>query len=140
MTTVAHVPTRSVHLGLTHLEVNDKLVKLLKCPLCNFMNIHDDEIQHHIQWTNDTKHNIDLKSLDNRSCLITSSKDSQYGPYVGKENLNLPWIRCLFCDYQNKIEFDLSLHILEEHRRKLLQSTFDAQDRRRTVRGRKQRE
>ena len=37
-----------------------------------------------------------------------------------KRGLKLPWNKCLWCNYRDKIEFDLSLHFLEEHRDKLL--------------------
>lgn len=41
-------------------------------------------------------------------------------PFSGKEPIRLPWIQCLYCNCKEKIEFDLSLHFLEEHTEELL--------------------
>lgn len=57
---------------------------------------------------------------------------SPYGPYLSKEALKLPWIRCLFCNYQDKKEFDLSLHVLEKHKDKLLEIPISSRDRKTT--------
>ncbi len=46
-----------VHLGTTHLWVNEEFVRLYKCPLCSFQNIHKDVINHHIQYAFDKYHN-----------------------------------------------------------------------------------
>jgi hypothetical protein len=40
---------------------------------------------------------------------------SPYGPYISKKDMPGQWIRCLWCNYRDKIEFDLSLHMLEKH-------------------------
>jgi hypothetical protein len=58
------------------------------------------------------------------------SDTGPYGHYQDKEGLDLPWIGCLFCNYQDKLEFDLSLHMLEEHREELLQLPITRQERR----------
>jgi sarcosine oxidase delta subunit len=108
-------------LGLTHLLVNGRPERLLKCPFCNFRNIHEDTITHHIRYTNDAKHDVDISQLDKSRYIVTRMLiESPYGPYVRKEDLPLPWIRCLWCNYRDKIEFDLSLHFLEEHKKQLL--------------------
>ena len=65
-------------------------------------------------------------------------KESPYGPYLSKAEIKLPWIRCLWCNYRDKIEFDLSLHMLEKHGpgkfadHKLMQLEIFASDRKRT--------
>jgi hypothetical protein len=46
-----------VHLGTTHLWVNNEFVPLYKCPLCHFQNIHKDVINHHIKYSSDKYHN-----------------------------------------------------------------------------------
>src|SRR6266498_23796 len=108
-------------LGTTHLHVNGKLVRLLKCPFCNFRNIDEETITHHIRYTNDAKHGIDLSWLDKSRYVVTKkSTESPYGPYVSKEDIKLPWIKCLWCNYTDKIDLDLSLHFLEEHKKELL--------------------
>lgn len=37
----------------------------------------------------------------------------------GSDNLPLPWIRCLWCSYQDKIERDLSWHFYDRHKYQL---------------------
>ena len=55
----------SVVLGVTHLLVDGELTPLLKCPFCNFRNIHEDTITHHIKFTDDTYHkDVDIEQLD----------------------------------------------------------------------------
>ena len=44
----------------------------------------------------------------------------------------LPWIQCLWCDYRDKVEFDLSLHMLDGHKQKLLQLPIYSSRRKRT--------
>jgi hypothetical protein len=110
-----------VILGVTHLLVNGKPERLLKCPFCNFQSIHEDTITHHIRYTNDPKHDVDIDQLDNTHYIVSRAiKESPYGPYVRTEDLPLPWINCLWCDHGDKIAFDLSLHFLEEHLEELL--------------------
>lgn len=121
-----------VILGLTHLWYDGKLVRLLKCSFCNFRNIHEDTITHHIRWTDDAKHDVDLNSLDKNSFIVTKKQtESPYGPYISKEDLPLPWITCLWCSYRDKIEFDLSLHFLEKHKKEILKLQISFEDRRR---------
>ncbi len=100
-------------IGITHLKVNGELVRLFKCPFCSFKNIHEDEITHHIKYKEDINHNVDIGRLD-KSCFIVTKKESRYH-YESKEDLPLPWIKCLWCDYRDKIERDLEWHILEKH-------------------------
>ena len=45
-----------VVLGTTHLWYEGEFRRLLKCPYCNFHNIHDDTMQHHIRYTDDKPH------------------------------------------------------------------------------------
>ncbi len=116
-------PEPSVILGVTHLLVDGELTPLLKCPFCNFRNIHEDTITHHIRFTDDTQHkDVDIEQLDKGRYIVSrvTKKESPYGPYVSKEEIPLPWVKCLWCDYRDKIDFDLSLHFLEQHKKKLL--------------------
>jgi hypothetical protein len=39
--------------------------------------------------------------------------------YETKEDLLLPWIKCLWCNYKDKVERDLGWHILEKHKYQL---------------------
>ena len=113
----------SIVLGVTHLLVDGELTPLLKCPFCNFQNIHEDTITHHIKFTNDSQHKVvDIEQLDKGHYIVTrvAKKESPYGPYLSKAEIKLPWIRCLWCNYRDKIDFDLSLHFLEQHKKKLL--------------------
>lgn len=106
--------------------------KLKKCPFCNFINIHEDTITHHIKFTDDPAHKgIDVDKLDKSSYIIVERKPkpSPYGPYIRTEDLPLPWINCLWCDYKRKIAFDLSLHFLQEHREELLAIPVYSRDR-----------
>jgi hypothetical protein len=100
-------------IGITHLIIDGNLVRLLKCPFCkSFRNIYVLEMNHHILFTH-----------PGRSCSVSAyyPKDVQgYGHYITKEEIKLPWINCLWCDHRDKIEFDLSLHFLEEHKKELL--------------------
>jgi hypothetical protein len=124
MTTVSPVLPPNVILGVTHLIVNGQHTPLLKCPFCNFLrNIHVDVIEQHIRIDHPGKryHVSDFYPKVNRYT-------SPYGPNITKEEIKLPWIRCLFCSYRDKIEFDLSLHMLDEHRQKLLQLEISYQD------------
>jgi sarcosine oxidase delta subunit len=109
-------------LGVTHLLVNGRPERLLKCPFCNFRNIHEDTITHHIQYTDDVKHDVDINHIDKSQYIVTrtANNESPYGPYLSKAELKLPWIRCLWCNYRDKIEFDLSLHFLESHKAELM--------------------
>lgn len=50
-------PPPGIHLGTTHLWVNNEFVRLYKCPLCSFQNIHRDIINHHLKFAYDSYHN-----------------------------------------------------------------------------------
>jgi hypothetical protein len=109
-----------VVIGLTHLSPGGELVRLFKCPRCNFRNIHEDEITHHIQYKDDPKHNIDVDKIDRQSYVATK-KESRYH-YTSKEDLpdsTWPWIKCLWCDYRDKLPRDLEWHFLVEHKDRL---------------------
>jgi hypothetical protein len=103
-------------LGLTHLLIDGRLVQLLRCPFCNFTNIHVDTITHHIRYRDDAKHWVDIEKLDKKMYFVTYRKQSPYGPYLSKQELPLPWIKCLWCSYTDRIERDLEWHFLENHR------------------------
>jgi hypothetical protein len=111
--------SNEVILGVTHLLADGHLVRLLKCPYCSFRNIHEDTITHHIRHKDDAKHWIDLDNLNKNMYIVTSRKQSLYDTYVSKQDLPLPWIRCLWCSYADKIERDLEWHFLENHRTQL---------------------
>lgn len=111
--------SNDVILGVTHLLVDGRFVRLLKCPFCNFKNIHEDTITHHIRYKDDAKHWIDLPKLDKSKYIVVSRKQSHYGPYLSKQELPLPSINCLWCGYTDKIERDLQWHFLENHRNRL---------------------
>ncbi len=50
-------PPPGILLGITHLWVNGEFVRLYKCPLCSFQNIHKEVINHHIKYASDKRHN-----------------------------------------------------------------------------------
>lgn len=125
MTTVAPILPTDVILGVTHLLVDDELTPLLKCPFCNTLrNIHVKVIKQHIRIDHPGK---SYQVADFYHKGVRGS--SPYGPYLLKAELKTPWIRCLFCNYSDKIEFDLSLHMLESHKQKLLQIPISTKDR-----------
>ena len=72
---------------------------------------------------------LELNWLDKSDTTIARSETSLYGHNLGKDSLDLPWICCLSCNYKDKIEFDLSLHMLEEHREELLQLPITRRER-----------
>lgn len=49
-------PPVGVILGESHLWVDGRFTPLLKCPYCNFRNIHPDTMTHHIRFTVDKSH------------------------------------------------------------------------------------
>jgi hypothetical protein len=57
---------------------------------------------------------------------------SNYDLCIPKKEIKSPWIKCLWCSYCDKIEFDMSLHFLENHRYKLLQIPIRPRDRKKT--------
>lgn len=117
MTTVVPASDSAIVPGITHLLSNGKYTPLLKCPFCNFLrNIHVEVIEQHIRIDHPGKR-YDVSEFYPKVIRHTSP----YGPNITKEEIKLPWIHCLFCSYRDKIEFDLSLHMLEEHKQKLLQ-------------------
>jgi hypothetical protein len=106
-----------VILRVTHLSLNGELVTLFRCPFCSFKNIHEDEITRHIRYKKGSKHNVDVDKLDKKTYIVTK-KPGHY-TYEKKDDLPLPWIQCLWCDYQDKIERDLEWHFLEKHKSRL---------------------
>lgn len=124
MTAVAPVLPTNVILGVTHLLVDGQNTPLLKCPCCNFLrNIHVHVIEQHIRIDHPGK---SYSVSDFYPTVVR--RTSPYGPNITKEEIKLPWIRCLFCRYRDKFEFDLSLHMLEEHKHKLLKLEISYQD------------
>jgi hypothetical protein len=105
--------SEDIVIGITHLKVNGELVRLFRCPFCSFKNIHEDEITHHIKYKDDISHNVDVDKLD-KSCYIVTKKESHYH-YESKQDLPLPWIKCLWCDFWDKVERDIEWHFLEKH-------------------------
>ena len=136
------VPTTTdIVLGVTHLLVDGEITPLLKCPFCNLRNIHEDTITHHIKFTDDTQHiDVDIQQLDKGQYVVTriTKKESPYGLYLSKGEIKVPWLKCIWCNYRDKIEFDLSLHMLEKHGpgkfadHKLLKLEIFGSDRKRT--------
>jgi hypothetical protein len=115
-------------LGVTHLLANGELTPLLKCPFCNsFRNIHVEVIEHHIQFTHPGK------SYQRDRFYRVPTKSSPYGTYLAKEQLKLQWIRCLWCNYRDKIEWDLAQHMFEKHRKQVYELPISSQDRRKTL-------
>ena len=119
-----------VILGVTHLLVGGELVPLLKCPFCSFKNIHEEEITHHIRYKEDAKHNVDVDKIDKKKYIVTKKeKESRYH-YESKEDLPLPYVKCLWCDYRDKVERDLEYHFLEKHKDRLYKMKASPQERR----------
>ena len=124
MTTVVPIFPPGVIPGVTHLLVDGQHTPLLKCPFCNSLrNIHVDVIEQHIRIAHPGK---SYQVSDFYPTVVRHT--SSYGPYISKEAIKLLWIRCLFCSYRDKNEFDLSLHMLEEHKQKLLQLQISYED------------
>jgi hypothetical protein len=115
-------------IGTTHLIVNGKLVSLLKCPFCNLLpNIHVEVIENHIRLTHPKRSS---RVSDYYPKGVRGS--SPYSPYITKEEIKLPWINCLWCNYRDKIQFDLSLHFLEDHKSELVAIPISTRDRKLT--------
>lgn len=113
-----------------HLLVGDQLVPLLKCPFCNFKNVHEEEITHHIMYKEDAKHNVDVDKINKKQYIMTKKeKESRYH-YESKEDLPLPSIKCHWCDYSDKVERDLEYHFLEKHKDRLYKMKVSPQERR----------
>jgi hypothetical protein len=124
MTTVVFASDSAIIPGVTHLLVDGQYTPLLKCPYCNSLrNIHVHVIEQHIRIDHPGKR---YQVADFCHKVVRAS--SPYEPYLLKAELKTPWIRCLFCRYRDKIEFDLSLHMLQEHKQKLLQLEISYQD------------
>jgi hypothetical protein len=103
-------------IGVTHLIIDGNLVSLLKCPFCkSFRNIYVVEMNHHVQFTHPGR-NYRVSDFYPKGVQGSSA----YSPYITKEEIKLPWTNCLWCNYRDKIQFDLSLHFLEEHKKELL--------------------
>jgi hypothetical protein len=95
-------------------------VRLFKCPFCSFRNIHEDIVTHHIQYKNDTHHNVDVGDLDKRTYIASVKEESKE---LEEESLPIPSIKCLWCNYRDKIERDLERHFLERHNYELIKIT-----------------
>jgi hypothetical protein len=124
MTTVVRASDSSITPGITHLLVDGHYTPLLKCPLCNSLrNIHVDVIEQHIRIDHTGKR-YQVSDFYPKVIRYTSP----FGTNITKEEIKLPWISCLFCSYRDKNEFDLSLHMLESHKRKLLHLQISYRD------------
>jgi hypothetical protein len=84
---------QDIVLGVTHLQINGELVQLYKCPFCNFRNIFEDEITHHIRYRDDVKHAVDVDKVDKKKYIVTKIKKEGHYTYEKKEDLPLPWIK-----------------------------------------------
>jgi hypothetical protein len=49
---------------------NYRLIRFLKCPFCDFVNIHEDSVMHHIKYTDDPMHKVDLEKIDKSEFII----------------------------------------------------------------------
>jgi hypothetical protein len=99
--------------------VGGELKRLFKCPFCTFKNIHLDEIIHHIRYKEDAKHDVDVDKIDTKRFIVTKKeKESKYH-YETKEEYGLPWIKCLWCNYNDCVVRDLEWHFLDKHRDRL---------------------
>ena len=111
-----------VVLGVTHLLAGGELTRLLKCPFCSFRNIHENEIRHHIKYKEDDVHKAEkVDKIDKKSYIVDNTRQEGKYHYEKKEDLPLSRIKCLWCEYRDKVERDLSWHFLEHHRDKLYQ-------------------
>lgn len=108
------------------LYYGSSILRLLKCPFCNFANIYEDAIDHHIQYTHFLDPDTQVKAR------YTASRSKWHDASQDKENLSLPWIRCLFCNYKDKIEWDLAQHVFERHRAKVVALPIYSKDRKYT--------
>jgi hypothetical protein len=52
----------------------NELVQFYKCPYCNFRNIHEYEITHHIKYNNDPSHEVDVNKLDKHTFIVTKKQ------------------------------------------------------------------
>lgn len=50
--------------------INYKLLQFLKCPFCDFENIHEETITHHIKYTDDLLHKVDVEKIDKSDYVI----------------------------------------------------------------------
>jgi hypothetical protein len=48
--------------------VND--YRFLKCPFCDFVNIHENTVIHHIRYTDDLLHEVDVDKIDKTMYVI----------------------------------------------------------------------
>lgn len=62
---------------------------------------------------------LNIGKIDKNS-FIVPKWESHYH-YENKEDLPLPWIKCLWCDYKDKVESDLGHHFEDKHRESLNQ-------------------
>ena len=124
MTPVVPILPSGVIPGVTHLLVDGQYTPLLKCPFCNFLhNIQVDVIEQHIRIDHPGM-SYHVSDFSPKVIRYTNP----FGPNITKEEIKLPWIHCLFCSYRDKIEFDLSLHMFEEHKHKLLKLEISYED------------
>jgi hypothetical protein len=79
-------------------------------------------VTHHIQYRSDMPHNVDVADLDKKTFIASVKKESIYAN--GKKvYLPLLSIKCLWCNYRDKIERDLEWHFLEKHSYELIKIT-----------------
>lgn len=94
---------------------------ILKCPFCNFRNVHEEEILHHIRYKDDPGHNVDVGKIDKKMYILVTKIEGRYR-HTRKEDLPSsmwPSIKCLWCEYTDKLPHDLERHFIEEHKKRL---------------------
>ena len=105
------------------IKIKGELVPLYKCPFCNLRDIDDDKIRDHIRNSNHAKHwGVDVDKLHKSEFYVSISKarKSRYR-YESKEEYGLPWIKCLFCPYEDNVRSDLEWHMSDHHKKRLYQ-------------------
>jgi hypothetical protein len=69
--------------------------------------------------------------VDKKTFIVTK-KESPYH-YENKEDYPLPWIKCLWCDYRDKVENDLGHHFEDKHRQRLYRIKVSPEERRKDL-------
>jgi hypothetical protein len=49
---------------------NYRSIRFLKCPYCDFVNVHEDTIMHHIKYTEDDLHNVEVEKVEKPILVI----------------------------------------------------------------------
>jgi hypothetical protein len=100
------------------IEQNDKDVEYSKDD--NSINVNEYELG---TENNEKEEPSSFKCAASVASVADLHKTDSAEPASGKGlvvEVNLPLLPCLWCDYQNPIEFDLGTHFLERHKEELL--------------------